>query len=179
MRRHSISLGAKTTAGGTVITASSSSMFNGQKFALAGDKVACPACKSIGVIVCVPPRIDLNYDGKEIALENDLCACLCQPRPLLIPIQSFHYMEGHSSGGISSLLSSGLQKSGTQSYENHFIIKDKQTQQPTDGFVYGIKNSSGEYHDHVCHDGCTTGIYMNSQENTDLLYAVQTQIGME
>ncbi|MBP1206187.1 putative Zn-binding protein involved in type VI secretion [Duganella sp. 1411] len=57
MKRHTITLGASTSAGGKVITASSNGSINGVTIALEGDVIFCPACKSQGKIMCVGPRI--------------------------------------------------------------------------------------------------------------------------
>lgn len=80
MKRHHITLGAATTAGGTVTSASALVSINGVRVALEGDTVACRTCGSTGVIRCVGPRLPERYNGKQVALENDLCICNC-PRP--------------------------------------------------------------------------------------------------
>lgn len=67
MKRHHIILGTKTTAGGEVISANSTRSLDGVKFALEGDKIYCPACKSEGVIRCSGPPASR-------ALERN---CLC------------------------------------------------------------------------------------------------------
>lgn len=89
IRRYFVLLGAKTDAGGTVKTASSSMFFNDLKFALEGDLIDCPACGSEGVIKCVPPRLDDTWEGKQLALGHDLCICKCSPPPRLIANQDF------------------------------------------------------------------------------------------
>jgi uncharacterized Zn-binding protein involved in type VI secretion len=83
MKRYHVTLGARTTAGGTVITASSLSSINGACMALEGDTVSCPSCHSEGVIVCVGPRLPDNWNGKQYALQGDLCVCKCIPAPRL------------------------------------------------------------------------------------------------
>ncbi|OFA07239.1 PAAR domain-containing protein [Duganella phyllosphaerae] len=88
MRRYHITLGATTTAGGKVISASSNGSINGKKIALEGDAIICPACKSSGKITCVGPRIPETWNGKKVALENDLCICGCALPPKLKPNQS-------------------------------------------------------------------------------------------
>jgi uncharacterized Zn-binding protein involved in type VI secretion len=88
LRRFHITLGAKTTAGGVVKTASTISSINGVLMAIEGDLVDCPACKSQGVIQVVPPRLQDCYNGKEFALGDDLCICKCNPPPKLIPSQT-------------------------------------------------------------------------------------------
>jgi len=88
IRRYLILLGAKTTAGGTVKTATSFMSYNGVKYAVEGDLIDCPACGAEGVIKCVPPRLDATYNGKQYALEHDLCICNCSPPPQLIANQN-------------------------------------------------------------------------------------------
>jgi len=88
MKRYHITLGAKTTAGGSVIGASSLSSIDGTPLALEGDKVSCPQCHSDGVIVCAGPRLADNWEGRRYALQDDLCACKCVPAPRLVAIQT-------------------------------------------------------------------------------------------
>ena len=88
MKRHHITLGAPTTADGTVTSASALASINGVRVALEGDTVACPTCGSTGVIRCVGPRIPERYNGKQVALENDLCICNCPRPPRLVANQT-------------------------------------------------------------------------------------------
>ena len=88
MKRYHITLGARTTAGGTVITASSASTINGAAKALEGDAVSCPRCHSEGVIVCDGPRLPDHWNGRRFALQDDLCVCKCVPAPRLLAIQT-------------------------------------------------------------------------------------------
>lgn len=93
MKRHTITLGASTTAGGKVISTSSSGSINGVPIALEGDLIACKACKGTGKIVCIGPRIPETWNGKQVALENDLCACGCTPPPHLLTDQYTRYQS--------------------------------------------------------------------------------------
>jgi uncharacterized Zn-binding protein involved in type VI secretion len=88
MLRHHITLGASTTAGGRVVAASARWTICGRAVALEGDAVACPACKSVGTIQCIGPRLVELYDGRAVALEHDLCACQCPVAPSLLADQS-------------------------------------------------------------------------------------------
>jgi uncharacterized Zn-binding protein involved in type VI secretion len=90
-KRYHIRLGAKTTAGGTVKTASTKDTLNGVAMVVEGDLVDCPACCSEGVIKCVQPRLDDTYNGKQFALSDDLCVCMCNPSPKLIADQNVSY----------------------------------------------------------------------------------------
>jgi len=85
--RHYITLGASTTAGGTVTSASSLLALNGVKVALEGDQVTCPACDSIGAIALDGPRVAARDNGKPYALSDDLCVCQCDPPPRLVAAQ--------------------------------------------------------------------------------------------
>ncbi|MFC3458597.1 PAAR domain-containing protein [Massilia haematophila] len=88
MRRYHITLGAKTTVGGVVTTATSFCSINGVRMALEGDTVACPACHADGKILCDGPRLSDKWNGRQAALENDLCVCRCNPPPRLIAVQT-------------------------------------------------------------------------------------------
>ena len=87
MRRYNIMTGAKTTAGGEVISGMERTSFNGQMIAREGDRVACPACGTEGVIALTGPHLHENWGGKQAALEGDLCLCKCDPPPTLIANQ--------------------------------------------------------------------------------------------
>lgn len=83
-KRYLILLGAQTTAGGKVKTASSFMSYNGVHYALEGDLVDCPTCGQEGHIGCVTPRLEASYNSRQYALENDLCLCGCSPAPRLV-----------------------------------------------------------------------------------------------
>lgn len=86
-KRYYITLGASTTAGGTVISASSLLALDGVKVALEGDQVSCPACGSTGIIGLDGPRLSTRHDGRQYALDGDLCLCRCDPPPRLVAVQ--------------------------------------------------------------------------------------------
>ena len=86
--RHYITLGARTTAGGTVTSASSLLALNGVKVALEGDQIACPACDATGTIGLDGPRVSARDNGRQYALSDDLCLCQCDPPPRLLSPQA-------------------------------------------------------------------------------------------
>lgn len=99
-KRYLILLGARTTAGGTVATASALQSLNGVSYALEGDRVDCPACGRQGAIACVPPRLPATSNGKQYALEHDLCVCACSPPPRLVANQDVNCQHvGGADGG--------------------------------------------------------------------------------
>lgn len=85
--RYYITLGATTTAGGTVISASSLLALDGVKVALEGDQVSCPACGTTGVIGLDGPRLPACHQGRQYALDGDLCLCHCNRPPRLVAVQ--------------------------------------------------------------------------------------------
>lgn len=87
LQRYLITLGAATTAGGTVTSASSLRSIDAVRVALEGDKVWCPACGSEGVVKPDGPRLTELFDGKQVALNGDLCLCRCIPLPRLVAVQ--------------------------------------------------------------------------------------------
>jgi uncharacterized Zn-binding protein involved in type VI secretion len=87
MKRFYLTLGAKSTAGGVVTTATSPCTVNGVKVALEGDKVRCGGCKTEGTIRATWPRVSERWNGKQVALHNDICVCKCDPPPRLVASQ--------------------------------------------------------------------------------------------
>ncbi|MBB5018306.1 putative Zn-binding protein involved in type VI secretion [Chitinivorax tropicus] len=69
-----IVLGDKTTHGGTVITADTTSDINGKPMARVGDMVVCPLCKGVFPITTGSPDY-LDPQGNGYARHNDETAC--------------------------------------------------------------------------------------------------------
>lgn len=86
-KRCYITLGAATSVGGKVVTASSSVTLDGVHRALEGDLVEYPLCHTQGRIAPDGPRLPAAEDGRMPALEDDLCVCACQPSPRLVAAQ--------------------------------------------------------------------------------------------
>jgi uncharacterized Zn-binding protein involved in type VI secretion len=93
MRRYHITVGATTTAEGTVKTGYPYSTINGQLQAREGDEVYCPTCDSTGSIACDGPRLSDYLGDRQAALEDDLCLCKCDPSPRLITTQPLSCQE--------------------------------------------------------------------------------------
>jgi uncharacterized Zn-binding protein involved in type VI secretion len=91
MKRHLITLGARTTADGIVTSASGAISIDGARVALEGDEISCHACGGTGTIRCTGPRTPERFDGRLLALEHDDCVCNCAPPPKLLPIQGLRY----------------------------------------------------------------------------------------
>ena len=132
MKRHTITEGAKTTAGGTVIAASSHGSINGARIALENDPIFCKACKSAGHILCVGPRIPETWDGKQVALEDDLCVCGCSPAPKLIPNQTMRYqtisdaaVAAHTEHSTARSATGAAPIAAAEGYDLHFKLTDQ------------------------------------------------------
>lgn len=91
MKRHHITLGARTTADGVVTSATSLLSIDGVRIALEGDEIHCKTCSSTGLIRCIGPRVSEQFNGKPVALENDLCVCQCISHPRLLPSQTSRF----------------------------------------------------------------------------------------
>ena len=151
MRRYTITLGAATTSGGRVLTASGSSAIDGVPIALEGDLVSCPACKGTGRIACVGPRIPEISDGKHVALENDLVTCRCVPSPKLLPIQSMRSQVLKDTGrALSDTGAAGMTAgraaravAAGQVYNERFLLLDDETGTPLPNKEYAVVRGSG------------------------------------
>ncbi|MYM97022.1 PAAR domain-containing protein [Duganella vulcania] len=153
MKRHTITLGASTTAGGKVISASSNGGINDVPIALENDSIFCPACKSQGKILCIGPRIPETWNGKQVALEKDLCLCGCLPSPRLIANQSLRcqIVEESDSATTQSTLEAAQTFSSTSAatlsadgYDLDFVIIDEKTGTPISDYPYSIELATGQ-----------------------------------
>lgn len=94
VRRYDILKGDKTTSDGTVMVGDSNDRIGEREQAYELDQIWCPACKSMGRIVCDGPRLSMKGpDGREGALSDDLCVCECDPSPRLLPSQQSSYVD--------------------------------------------------------------------------------------
>lgn len=94
MRRYDIVKGDKTTVGGVVQGGDHHDRLGTREQAYENDPILCPACKSAGVIKCEGARISMTGpDGRQAALSDDLCVCLCAPHPRLVSSQTTSYVD--------------------------------------------------------------------------------------
>ncbi|WP_367889726.1 PAAR domain-containing protein [Burkholderia sp. S171] len=96
MRRNYLKVGDVATNGATIIEGIDKVKFGGVYLTYLYAKVRCPVCNTIGVVVPWGPRRPGKWIGKEPALDNDLCACQCDPRPHFISSQSGMFMSFES-----------------------------------------------------------------------------------
>ena len=137
--RYHITLGASTTAGGKVISASSFRTIHGAQVACEGDKVLCPACKSPGVIELAGARLSEKVHGKQVALSDDLCRCKCITPPKLIASQSVSRQvvdPGHAAGlhsqatAAAAALNAGAAPVPSDEPGLPFVLLDPKTDEP-------------------------------------------------
>lgn len=143
MKRHTITLGALTSAGGKVISASSNGSINGVTIALEGDVIFCPACKSEGTIKCIGARIPETWNGKNVALESDLCLCSCPSPPHLVPSQSVRY-QTISDTAADSAPAAGTTAGTDMMFDDRYVLIDEDTGESLRNTEYALKRPSGK-----------------------------------
>lgn len=152
MRRYTITEGAKTTAGGTVIKASSNGYIHDARIALENDLIFCNGCGGPGHILCVGPRLVEVWNGVPVALENDLCVCGCTPHPRLIANQTMRSqvvgdeaVAAHAaeSANGAALAAAGSHCSSAESFDLDFLITNEITGKPATDWPYLIELACG------------------------------------
>lgn len=179
MKRYTITEGAKTTSGGTVIQASSNGSISGARIAVERDQIFCPACRSSGYILCIGPRLPEVWDGKQVALGNDLCICGCFPSPRLISNQTLrsqniggvasHSKSPESIGPAAAKAASDSEKSSEDQYNLVFEVTDEKTGTLLADWPYGIELGNGQHlTGRTDHAGRTTTISSTQAEHAVL-----------
>lgn len=94
MRRYDILKGDTTTVGGVVQAGDGRDLIGEREQAYENDPVWCPACKTMGKIMCDGARISTTApDGRQAALSDDLCVCKCPTPPRLVASQSVSFID--------------------------------------------------------------------------------------
>lgn len=88
MTRRFIRKEDKTDRDGIVTDGIENSSLQGQPLAYLGAPVQCPACGTEGVIISDGSPRTMTVMRKQVALEDDLCQCKCDPLPKLIASQA-------------------------------------------------------------------------------------------
>lgn len=146
MRRYVITLGAPTSSGGSVISAASNSKIDGAAIALEGDLVTCPMCKTAGKIQCVGPRIPETWNGRNVALENDLCLCLCATAPRLVARQTLRCQVIKDTGRALSNPGqvAAVRGASHHGYTERFRLVDEHDGSPLAQREYAVVRASGQ-----------------------------------
>jgi len=88
MNRRFILKGDKTDRNGLVLKGIADSSFDGRPLAYLGAAVFCNTCGAEGPIVGDGSPRTMRVMGKQVALENDLSQCKCEPLPKLVASQA-------------------------------------------------------------------------------------------
>jgi uncharacterized Zn-binding protein involved in type VI secretion len=137
--------GDRTTVGGTVAEGLANFSIGGRCASFDGAAVWCPACKSAGRICASGPRRPFMLsNGRQIALDNDLCLCKCSPPPRLIASQS---QAGMSVAGDATARTAqpagGTAVAGFAAFfDEQFAICDERGE-PIPNALYSIQWESG------------------------------------
>jgi uncharacterized Zn-binding protein involved in type VI secretion len=158
MKRHHITLGARTTADGLVTSATSMLSIDGARMALEGDEVRCNTCGGTGLIQCIGPRLPEQFNGKQVALENDLCVCQCVPHPRLLPSQTrkFQFVDAADTEWVAPA-NRGKGKHGA-AYDQRFLLLDNMTGVPLARQPYRLKHGASVVEGVTDEDGYTSPI---------------------
>ncbi len=175
MKRYTITLGAMTTVGGKVISASGNGGINGVPIALEGDSISCPACNSQGKIQCVEPRIPETCNGRKVALENDLCMCGCPTPPRLVANQSLKCqnisVESGASTPTHSRQDGTKNANGASTFDDKFILVDE-LNYPMTHTEYAIKRENGRLEFGTTDEhGCTHLLTATAQAESIEIYS--------
>jgi uncharacterized Zn-binding protein involved in type VI secretion len=147
MKRNLIVVGDKTTADGVVQNGMSAGFNNGTPLAYHGSRVYCPACKSEGYVAAWGPSWPMSFDGKQVALENDLCICQCNPPPRLVAShddmsQTFEAHELAALGYAADGSSVAEMESENRAFDRYFRFVDENGA-PVTGIRVHVTDASG------------------------------------
>jgi uncharacterized Zn-binding protein involved in type VI secretion len=152
LTRYHITAGASTTAGGKVMSGSASKSINGARIACAGDPVSCPQCHATGVIEPDGPRLSDRFDGRQMALSDDLCRCKCNPPPRLVANQTLfkQIIDADwvaASAGAAALaaaqLNTAASRAATGTDGVPLVLLDPETQEPFRHRPYRLELGAG------------------------------------
>ena len=175
LTRYHITLGAPTSAGGKVVTASSFRSINGIQAALEGDKITCAACKAEGVIMLDGPRLSETYCGLQHALNDDLCLCGCTPPPRLIATQrlvcqnidaAWHTSQTAVAAGMAAALNAAP-RPADELDKAPIVLLDPETQEPFKYRRYRLQLADGALEGTTDQHGATRAL--TAQERASLL----------
>ncbi|UUZ50220.1 hypothetical protein LP420_09775 [Massilia sp. B-10] len=97
-------------------------------------------------IQCVGPRIPETWNGKNVALENDLCICRCQSAPKLLPNQNLRCQVIKDAGrALSHPVAAAVARGApTQVFTDRFVLVDEHDGTPLARREYAVVRASGK-----------------------------------
>jgi len=160
-----ITVGAKTSHGGTVISGSPHTTHNGIPVARKGDKVICKKCKKVTTILS--GDASFVVDGAPIARGGDVTSCGAK----LIAIQQAFAESDFDVGSIAQAAPLVFAKSDmsdlfseavvNETYDDKFQLLDKITQQPLSYVKYRLDYDGKLVEGQTDEDGFTEIIEAN------------------
>ena len=177
--------GDSTTAGGVVMAGKlKTDTMHGKLSTFEGDPVQCPACDSIGHTECVQPyRPNTGQDGRQRNLDGDLCRCKCSPPPRL-KAREDNYRDWFGKAhflkhpGCEGWLAFAGHAGVLTRFDQFFVIYDRATGRPFNGYAYAIRSDAGTYECELYEDAATAKAYSEDEKSAELVYLVQTVVGV-
>lgn len=174
--------GDKTSHGGTVIEGDPTFDTHGKPVALVGHMATCPKCKG-GPFPIVTGTPDFICNGRPVARHGDKTACGAS----LISGQAVStWGAGTSAANAMKATTSAIATApaviagalDALDYDEHFVLLDKGSDKPIEGFAYSIATTTGEQEGQTGTDGKTSYAASEKPEIVILNYMVQQQIGI-
>jgi hypothetical protein len=183
MRRYYIRYGDKSTSGGIVTQGLNSFTIYGVMASYHGAYVTCPRCERGGGPICGdgPSRPFTLANRKQIALENDIILCGCDPKPRLIPSQNHAWMSFDGNEIQTWRKAAGIQNKQPepgQPYNAHFVVNHGRSGQPLEYMFYTLDAPSGPVTGITGPAGKTDYVTDTSAATLRLRHLVQTRIGI-
>jgi uncharacterized Zn-binding protein involved in type VI secretion len=141
MRRYFLKFGDQAANGAVVAEGFDADTHFGVALTFVGAQMACPVCKSTGVIVANGPRMPGLCMGKQQALSGDLCVCKCDKPSSIYQSQTDTY-ETLTDGELAEM---GFAPGGVPLlyyHDEQLTLRDQRTKWPLAGIVYRVSNGS-------------------------------------
>jgi uncharacterized Zn-binding protein involved in type VI secretion len=154
MGRPIITIGCKTSHGGTVVSSSMVSDIQGKGIARVGDKVPCPLCKGNHVILS--GDFTMIVDGAAVARDGDKTSCgavlIANQMTSFIDQNSAPFAASSNSNTEENVESTRAQSNGTQvkesdkqhAYDLQFQLNGKTSGRPMVNVPYKITLENGD-----------------------------------
>lgn len=164
-----ITVGAKTTHGGTVITGSPHTTHNGIPVARKGDKVVCKKCKK--VVTILTGDSTFIVDGQPIARHGDITSCGSK----LISIQQSFAQSDFEVLGVAEAEQIKREAKtyfdkvmDSVAYDDVFQLIDELTKSPLKSVEYVIEHAQGSIRGRTDENGNTEKIELPQAEEVKI-----------
>ncbi|MET3132637.1 putative Zn-binding protein involved in type VI secretion [Oxalobacteraceae bacterium GrIS 1.11] len=169
-------VGDKADNGAVIMTGSLRSIYHGKNDAMDGSGVACPVCKTMGILKCIGPRLSNKIDGIQKALSGDICICKCPRHPVFLPARSNYTMTVDTDAayclhlgeapliGATTAIGLSPNEDHTEKFDQHFQLHDEKTGEILKNRFYKIHCSMGIIEGHTDASGFTKKVTSNEAE---------------